>query len=117
MSDFKMSTHRTNWIFTREQLDGLRRKKHEKLRQCIARAIVQKQIELKPTVGNQKGMIAFYIKKLLSDPDSVHKIAGKEVLTPPLELIFLNYFIGTILYSPSWAFLPAKVKVRRGQTK
>ncbi len=110
MSDFLQSTHRANWIFTKDQLDKLRQKKHYKFRLCVASAIVQEQIKLKAIPGNQKAVVGYYARKYLNDPDSSHKIAGKEILTPVLEQIYINHFVGVML--KSWPEIPIKVKVK-----
>ncbi len=108
MSEFQTSTHRTCWLFAKDQLAKQRDKKQKVLAAAVARAIARKQVELKPT-ANPKGTVSFFVKKYLKDPEALHKIAGKEFLTPPQENVYLNHCISWMLRC--WPDLPTEVKV------
>jgi len=108
MSDFPNSTHKTNWIFTKEQLHKLRTKKHEKFRECVCRAIAPEAMKAKQVPGNPQATAAFLARRVAQDPKFMTKIADKEV-TPNMEITYINSYIAFML--KTWPEIPFNVKV------
>lgn len=99
-----------NWIFTKEKLGDEHKKKFDKLRLCIARAVVQEQVKVRSNSDNQRALVAYYTRKYLASAESGNKGAEKEALTPLLEQMYINHYVALILRT--WEEISWKVKVR-----